>query len=100
MAHILDATCGSKTIWFMKDCSEATFMDIRQEHITSKWKSSKNDSVRHLDVEPDVIADFTNMPFDDNSFELVVFDPPHLTKIADSAWLKKKYGRLPENWGG
>ena len=96
--HILDATCGSRTIWFDKNCSSAIYMDCREEHETAIWKSTKNESVRKLDVEPDIKADFTAMPFDDNSFELVVFDPPHLVKVSESAWLKKKYGKLPENW--
>lgn len=33
---------------------------------------------RTLNVNPDVIADFRDMPFPDESFYLVVFDPPHL----------------------
>lgn len=96
--HILDATCGSRTIWFQKECHSAVYMDCREEHDTAIWKSTKNNSVRTLDVEPDVIADFTDMPFPDNTFNLVVFDPPHLLKVGDNAWLKKKYGRLPEDW--
>lgn len=95
---ILDATCGSRTIWFEKDCPAAVFMDCREEHDTAIWKSTKNDSVRTLSVEPDVIADFTAMPFEDNTFSLVVFDPPHLLHVGDTAWMKKKYGRLPEKW--
>lgn len=96
--HILDATCGSRTIWFDKNCKAAIYMDCREEHDTAIWKSTKNDSIRTLDVSPDLVADFTAMPFEDNSFELVVFDPPHLTKVGENAWLKKKYGKLPENW--
>lgn len=96
--HILDATCGSRTIWFDKNCKEAVYLDKRVEHGTAIWKSTKNDSVRRLDVEPDVVADFTDMPFDDNSFELVVFDPPHLVRVGENAWMKKKYGKLPEDW--
>lgn len=95
---ILDATCGSRTIWFQKNCPHATYMDKRVEHGTAIWKSTKNDSVRKLDVEPDVVADFTNMPFEDNSFHLVLFDPPHLNQVGDNAWLAKKYGKLDENW--
>lgn len=53
--HILDATCGSRTIWFQKECASAVYMDCREEHGTAIWKSSKNDSVRKLDVEPDVV---------------------------------------------
>ena len=96
--HILDATCGSRTIWFQKKCPMAVYMDCREEHDTVIWKSTKNDSVRTLSVEPDIIADFTSMPFPDESFELVVFDPPHLIRVGENAWLKKKYGRLPEEW--
>jgi SAM-dependent methyltransferase len=28
-------------------------------------------------VEPDVVGDNTNMPFSDNSWDIVVYDPPH-----------------------
>lgn len=93
--HILDATCGSRTIWFQKHCSTAVYMDCREEHDTAIWKSTKNDSVRTLDVEPDIIGDFTNIPFEGDTFNLVVFDPPHLVKVGETAWLKKKYGKLP-----
>lgn len=96
--HILDATCGSRTIWFQKECPIAVYMDCREEHDTVIWKSAKNNSVRKLDVIPDVVADFTQMPFKDNSFELVIFDPPHLRKVGDNAWMRKKYGKLPGDW--
>ncbi len=96
--HILDATCGSRTIWFQKECPMAVYMDCREEHDTAIWRSTKNDSVRTLNVDPDVIADFTAMPFEDNTFELVVFAPPHLIKVGETAWLKKKYGKLTDDW--
>ena len=31
-------------------------------------------------------------PFEDATFSLVLFDPPHLKHLGDSAWLAKKYG--------
>lgn len=96
--HILDATCGSRTIWFDKNCPATVYFDCREEHGTVIWRSTKNDSVRTIDVTPDVIGDFTKMPFSDESFELVVFDPPHLVHLGENAWLRKKYGKLPENW--
>lgn len=34
------------------------------------------------------------MQFADNSFSLVVFDPPHLTKAAPTGWQATKYGIL------
>ena len=95
---ILDATCGSRTIWFNKNCPEAVFLDNRIEHDSKIWKSTKGNSVRTLSVDPDVLADFTDMPFPDNSFKLVVFDPPHMIHLGETSWMKKKYGRLPEDW--
>ena len=52
---------------------------------------------RTLEVTPDIVADFRDMPFLDESFYLVVFDPPHLIRAGDSSWLAQKYGVLDEN---
>jgi len=53
---------------------------------------------RKLEVKPDVIGDFRNIPFPDKSFKLVVFDPPHLLRIGENSWMAKKYGKLTESW--
>lgn len=98
LKKILDVTCGSRSIWFQKDCEAAVFMDIRECEMTGIWASTKEDSERKCVVKPDVVADFTNIPFVDNTFSLVVFDPPHLDKGGDNAWLVKKYGRLEDGW--
>ena len=45
-----------------------------------------------------MLCDFTALPFPDESFSLVVFDPPHLAGAKETAWLVKKYGKLDENW--
>lgn len=95
---ILDATCGSRMIWFNKNNPNALYVDRRVLHGEAIWKSTKNDSIRKVDIEPDIVADFTELPFADETFYLVVFDPPHLLHIGENAWMSKKYGRLPENW--
>lgn len=95
---ILDATCGSRMIHFDPDCPDVLFMDKREVDGEAIWKSGDGTAVRHLNVHPDVIADFTAMPFPDESFWLVVFDPPHLRHIGENAWLAKKYGRLGGDW--
>lgn len=94
---VLDACCGSKMFWFDRDDPRATFMDKRSEQHTMPDSSSRG-GVRHLVVDPDVVADFTNMPFADNSFALVVFDPPHFTRNGASGWIAKKYGTLGDGW--
>lgn len=77
--------------WFDKNNSDVLFGDIRSEqHILCDGRA--------LDINPDIIMDFTDMPFDNESFYLVVFDPPHLNKLGKTSWMAKKYGVLPENW--
>lgn len=95
---ILDATCGSRMMWFNRNHPDALYMDCRE--VTDKliWTSKDGTDKRYLNIHPDVIADFTNMPFEDNSFHLVVFDPPHVQKVGRNAWLAAKSGRLEDGW--
>lgn len=87
MKKILDACCGSKMFWFDKENENTVFMDNRY------FEDTLCDG-RTLEINPDVIADFRHMPFQDESFYLVVFDPPHLLKAGENSWLAKKYGKL------
>lgn len=86
---ILDACCGSRMFWFDKKNPSVLFMDNR------RLKTKLCDG-RVLEINPDVVADFRNMPFPDNSFYLVVFDPPHLLRAGENSWLAAKYGKLDE----
>jgi SAM-dependent methyltransferase len=94
---ILDMTCGSRTIWFNKNHPAAIYFDKRRESMEMYFGKART-SLHQLHVDPDVIGDFTALPFKDESFSLVVFDPPHLTGAKETAWLVKKYGKLYENW--
>lgn len=99
MTPILDACCGGKMFWFDKDNQNVTFMDRREEeNIIGKYQTKQGEKDRVLRVTPDVVGDFRNMPFDDNMFYMVVFDPPHLRYAGKSSWLAKKYGTLDETW--
>lgn len=92
---ILDVTCGARTIWFDKHHPSAVYCDRRREEYHHLWKNGGNCS---LNIDPDVLCDFTDLPFPDNAFPLVVFDPPHLTGAKETAWLVKKYGKLDNTW--
>lgn len=92
MNKILDACCGSRMFWFDKQNKDVVYMDNRQvdEELCDG---------RKLEVKPDIVADFRAMPFEDNSFYMVVFDPPHLLRAGEKSWLGKKYGKLnPDTW--
>lgn len=92
--RILDACCGFRMFWWDKTEPHTTFMDIRQEN-----RDITNGSItKHVTVNPDVIADFRHMPFPDNHFDLVVFDPPHLIWAGLKSFMKAQYGQLPADW--
>lgn len=91
MKPIIDVCCGSKMFWFNKNHPDVIFMDNRE------LEDMLCDG-RKLVIKPDVIGDFTNIPFPDGTFKLAVFDPPHLEKVGDNSWLAKKYGKLKPGW--
>lgn len=91
---VLDATCGSRMIWFNKNNELAVFVDKRELDNEAIWTSGDGKVTRYCNIHPDIIADFTCLPFEDNTFYHVVFDPPHLIQGGDNAWMVKKYGKL------
>lgn len=75
----------------------ALFFDKRREthRLTD---SSSTGGFRTLTINPDVMGDFTALPFADGSFAQVVFDPPHFERNGASGWMAKKYGKLEGDW--
>lgn len=106
---ILDACCGGKMFYFDKHDPRVLFQDIRNT------KTTLCDG-RPFEVSPDVVADFTDMPYEDESFSMVVFDPPHLVysrgkrskmvdmygtlsdKTTPTGYQHIKYGALYSDW--
>ena len=96
---ILDACCGGRMFYFDKEDPRVLFQDIRDEEIPlTKGGLFK--------VHPDVIADFRDMPYPDNTFQMVVFDPPHMvyySKNNDAPHERRgdlyvEYGELRKDW--
>ena len=85
MEPVLDVACGFRGFYFDKNDPRVLKCDKNPRHMILC-------DGRTLDVSPDVVADFRNLPFDDESFYLVIFDPPHLKSGA--GWQVKKYGKL------
>ena len=91
MKPILDACCGSRMFWFDKNNPAVVFMDNRElDDVLCDG--------RKLIIKPDVLADFRAIPYPDNTFKLVVFDPPHLLNVGRTSWMAKKYGMLQDTW--
>ena len=73
--RILDATAGNRAMWFNKSCPLTTFIDVRPE------------------MKPDRVLSCTETDFPDESFDLIVFDPPHVNCGATSS-MGKTYGHF------
>ena len=96
---VLDPCCGTRGWWFDKDNPAALFCDLRRETVTVTDRShGKVDGRRTLSISPDLTIDFRDMPFPDNTFHLVAFDPPHLVRAGRKSWLASKYGTLGPSW--
>lgn len=97
MKAVLDPCCGSRMFWFDRSDPRAVFADIRRESHSLTDRSSAG-GARELIIAPDIQMDFRALSFPDDTFHLVVFDPPHLIKNGRAGWLAKKYGKLGQDW--
>jgi hypothetical protein len=78
-------------MWFDKQNPDVVYGDKRAEtHVLCDGRT--------LRIEPDVLLDFTELPYADDTFKLVVFDPPHLRQAGPKSWMVAKYGKLSETW--
>ena len=89
---ILDACCGGKMMYFDKHDPRVLSQDIRT---VPRHKIESNGS--YFEVAPDVVGDFRKMDFADDTFSMVIFDPPHL-KCGETSFMFYKYGSLGAAW--
>ena len=84
---VLDPASGSRMFYFDREDDRVLFGDIRSEsHVLCDGRA--------LEVAPDEVMDFRNIPHDDETFSVVIFDPPHLVRVGKKSWMFKKYGGL------
>tara|TARA_S200000501_G_scaffold20251_1_gene17986 strand:+ start:892 stop:1386 length:495 start_codon:yes stop_codon:yes gene_type:complete len=93
---VLDACCGGKMMWFDKGDNRVVFADCRNEvmvidHLPSQQGRSPKS------IQPDVMHDFRNMNFPDESFYHVVFDPPHVRELSMKSVAGFSYGSLDKH---
>jgi len=96
---VLDATSGMRSIWHdeNKYNKNTVYCDIREQD------EANPDDSRNDEIDPDVVSDFRDLPFDNESFDLVCWDPPHITTNRGmkelTGYMTKKYGALhAETW--
>ena len=95
---VLDVCCGSRMFWFDKEDDRVIFLDKRQLSIKIDIGTPGTKGRKPIDVFPNIQGSFTSLPFRDNTFLHVVFDPPHLFEKAGTGIISLKYGKLPGAW--
>lgn len=81
--------------WWDKSHPLAVYMDKREAPKGAVGEvSGRPEWNPAWECSPDVLADFRAMPFDNESFNLVVFDPPHV-RGNPTGINGLKYGALP-----
>ena len=88
---ILDPASSMRSFYFNKKDKRVLFGDIREKetHLLTNGQT--------IHIEPDQVMDFRNIPYPDKSFQCVVFDPPHMLRLSEKSWMRKKYGVLDDN---
>jgi len=93
---VLDVCCGSRSFWHNRQDERAIYIDKRVERF--EYTHKNRTGIYELEIKPTVQADFTALPFSENLFYLVVFDPPHILNLGEHSYTRQRYGKLPKDW--
>ena len=85
---VLDPASSMRSFYFNKTDERVVFGDIREDetHLLTNGQT--------IHIKPDQVMDFRAIPYSDESFNMVVFDPPHRIKLTTESDFIKKYGEL------
>ena len=91
MKLILDPASSMRSFYFDKKDKRVLFGDIRvkETHLLTNGQT--------IHIEPDEVMDFRAIPYPDETFKVVVFDPPHMLNLSEKSWMRKKYGVLDKD---
>lgn len=99
---VLDVCCGPRMMWFDSADRRALFIDKRRGTFARDFGTVGTRNRAPSVVAPDILASFTALPFADESFYQVVFDPPHMLRskvgAAGRGLFPKMYGVLGKGW--
>ena len=85
-------------MWFNPRDPRCLYVDKRCEHHVIDKGTPGTIGRKDAVIDPDIQADFTELPFPSGSFSLVVIDPPHIRRLEARGTLTKKYGVLVPGW--
>jgi hypothetical protein len=74
--RILDATAGSRAVWFDKNYPDAVYLDLTDRRFPGNE-----------------LGDCRHTRFSDGELDLVIFDPPHVN-VGPNSHMAKSYGHF------
>lgn len=106
---ILDVTAGMRKIWFDKNQENTVFLDKKDDsELLMDYRNTMRAINRYgignykkrVRTNPTVVGDYAKIEYPNNTFDLIVFDPPHfIKKKQDVHWKFKTWGCLnAETW--
>ena len=96
---VLDACCSTRMMWFDKQDARTLYVDRREGTRIIDVGTPGTIGRTPKTVAPDMMADFRSLPFPDESFWHVVFDPPHFHKGAGATGrIAFDFGLLDATW--
>ena len=90
--RILDATCGARMMWHDRRHPNTVYVDRRIIPVGHPYRGRNR---KDWEIRPDICASFTALPFRDNSFDIVLWDPPHILQDSTRGIFPTMYGTLP-----
>lgn len=96
--EVLDATCGGRSIWHPenKDREDVLYIDKREKENGFLEHEKYGRGKRNYGINPDEQQDYRDLPYEDASFNLAVFDPPHAIR---EDGMKQLTGLTHKKWG-
>lgn len=82
---VLDCTHNKGVIWRGVSKPHRLIRSDRCNYAPSEWEMPP------FSIHQDTICDFMQMPYAEQTFDMIVFDPPHLPTVAASANSSNKY---------
>jgi SAM-dependent methyltransferase len=84
-------------MWFDNADARAIYMDCREQVVKGAWGPSSAGR-KDVVIKPDLLASFTEIPFPDETFVHVVFDPPHIQRMEATGKVSQTFGVLTPGW--
>ena len=96
---VLELGCGNGKLWLKNKEKIETDLNITLSDFSKSMIKSAKNNLKEINMDfqyKEINAE--KIPYKDETFHLVIFDPPHLLRAGEESYLKLKYGRLTADW--